>query len=199
MVEFGITAIVTPPKVTYRVTIYPNKTNNLQEPVIKTIENLSDWPDQTHKFTIEEPIVSVRIVARVEDAGGVMDLVSRKRGAEMSTKPLDEEQWVFNAKMPWAEVVVDFHDQLKNTTAGFGSMDTFEAGFAKADLNKMDIVLNGEPVEPLAFVCHKNVAQGEARVVCNKLKEVLPRQQFVTMIQAKVHSKVIASERIQAY
>jgi len=200
MDEHGISAVVTPPKVTYRVTVEPHKSNNLQHPIVKTIENLSDWPDQGNaRFTVEEPIVSVRVVARVEDAGGVMDLLSRKRGTEISTKPLDEEKWIFDAKVPWAEVVVDFHDKLKNVTAGFGSMDTFEAGYTKANLCKVDIVLQGESVEPLAFVCHRDVAQEEARKVCKSLQQVLPRQQFVTTIQAKIFSKVIASERIQAY
>lgn len=197
--EFGIEAIVTPPKVKYRVTLSPGKGSNLKDEITKTIEDLSEWPDSGTKSTIEEPIVLVRVVARVEDAGGVMDLISRKRGTELETKPLDEEQWVFTAKMPWAEVVIDFHDQLKNVTAGFGSMDTFEAGYAKGNLSKVDIMLNGDAVDPLAFVCHKDVAQREARVVCKKLQEVLPRQQFVTVIQAKAGSKVIASERIQAY
>jgi GTP-binding protein LepA len=98
------------------------------------------------------------------------------------------------------QVVIDFHDQLKNVTAGYGSLDTSEADppLAEASLSKVDIMLNGEVVEPLAFVCHKDNAQGEARKVTKKLHEVLPRQQFVTIIQAKADGKVIASERIQA-
>lgn len=196
--EHGIHAVVTPPKVPYRMTIAPNKQNNLKEPTTKVIEDLAEWPDSGTRFKVEEPIVLVRIVARVEDAGAVMELISRKRGTEMATKPIDNEKWVFTAKIPWAEVVVDFHDQLKNSTAGYGSMDTFDAGHAEANLSKVDIFLNGDIVEPLAFVCHKDAAQGEARVVCKKLQDVLPRQQFVTVIQAKVDSKVIAAERISA-
>jgi GTP-binding protein LepA len=108
---------------------------------------------------------------------------------------------MFTAKIPWAEVVIDFHDQLKNVTAGYGSLDTSEADppLARAKLSKVDIMLNGEVVEPLAFVCHKDTSQNEARSVCKKLQEVLPRQQFVTVIQAKADGKIIASERIRAY
>jgi GTP-binding protein LepA len=103
--------------------------------------------------------------------------------------------------MPWAEVVTDFHDELKTTTAGMGSIDTSEADppHQVAPLVKVSIYLNNEVVEPLAFVCHEDSAQGQARVVCEKLQEVLPRQQFVTVIQAKVAGKIVASERISAY
>ena len=103
--------------------------------------------------------------------------------------------------MPWAEVVVNFHDMLKTTTAGYGSMDTFEAepSMEESKLSKVDIMLNGDVVEPLSFVSYTPNAQTEARSVCKKLQEVLPRQQFVVVIQAKPDGKVIASERIRAY
>ena len=96
--------------------------------------------------------------------------------------------------MPWAEVVVNFHDMLKNTTAGYGSLDTFEADppLLEAKLSKVDLQLNGESVSPLSFVCHSANAQAEARVVCKRLQEVLPRQQFVVQIQ--VSTRVISSK-----
>lgn len=99
------------------------------------------------------------------------------------------------------EVVTDFHDELKNVSAGYASFDSRESNppFVEANLSKVDIMLNGDVVEPLAFVCHKDNAQAHGRVVCKKLQEVLPRQQFVTIIQAKADSKIIASERIRSY
>lgn len=197
--EFGIHAVVTPPKVPYRITELPSSKTSIVEPQVRVIEDLSEWPDPGGRIVVEEPIVSIRIVARVDDAGAVMDLITRKRGKDLVTKPIDEEKWIFTATIPWGEVVVDFHDQLKNISAGFASMDSFEAGYWEAKLNKVDILLNDEAVEPLSFVCHKDSAQSEARVVCKKLQEVLPRQQFVTVIQAKVDNKIIASERIKAY
>jgi GTP-binding protein LepA len=132
-------------------------------------------------------MVSVRIMAPVDCAGAVMDLIAKRRGLGQESKQVNEETWVFTAQMPWAEVVVDFHDQLKNVTAGFGSLDTSEGDppFREADVYKVDIMLNGDVVEPLAFVAHKNDMQTQARVVCQRLQEVLPRQQFVTVIQAK--------------
>ncbi|KAL7563174.1 hypothetical protein ACA910_014451 [Epithemia clementina (nom. ined.)] len=200
--EFQIDAVVTPPKVPYRATYLPSKFNNLTEPVTKIVEDLKDWPPSTistSSYIIEEPMVKVRIVARVADAGPLMELITRKRGTQISTQPIDEEKWFLHCVMPWAEVVVDFHDQLKTLTQGFGSMDTFEAGYAESKLQKVEIVLNGDLVEPLSFVSHKDAAQAEGRIVCQKLKDVLPRQQFVIIIQARVGSKIIASERIQAY
>jgi GTP-binding protein LepA len=199
--EFGLEAIVTPPKVKYKITFMPNKRNDTDEPYSQVIEDLAQWPDPGARFIVEEPVVQVRIMAPVGYAGSVMELMKRKRGTEMESKPIDEDTWLFTARMPWGEVVTDFHDDLKNVTAGYGSLDTFEADppLQVASLSKVDIMLNSEVVEPLSFVSHKDSAQSEARVVCKKLQEVLPRQQFVTVIQAKAEGKIIASERIRAY
>jgi GTP-binding protein LepA len=103
-----------------------------------------------------------------------MELINRKRGTDLKTTPIDEEKWLFSARIPWAEVVTDFHDQLKNITAGYGSLDTSPADppLADADLRKVDIMLNSEVVEPLAFVCHKDAAQAEARAVCKKVRKL---------------------------
>ncbi|KAG7337311.1 elongation factor Tu GTP binding domain containing protein [Nitzschia inconspicua] len=199
--EFGIEAVVTPPKVPYHVTLLPSKQNNLTEPRTCIVEDLEDWPEYGTKFKVEEPMVKVTIMAPVEYAGAVMDLVTKKRGINLTTKPIDENSWMFEAEMPWAEVVVNFHDMLKTSTAGYGSMNTTQADppLREAKLSKVDILLNGDPVGPLSFVCHTPNAHAEARVVCQKLQEVLPRQQFVVVIQAKADGKIIASERIRAY
>jgi GTP-binding protein LepA len=199
--EFDIEAVVTPPKVPYHITFLPTKQNNLQEPYTEVIEDLKNWPIYGQKFVVKEPMVEARIMAPVEYTGAVMELITAKRGIGLTSRPLDEETWIFEAQMPWAEVVIDFNDQLKNVTAGYGSLDTFEADppLQEAKLSKVDIVLNGDAVDPLSFVCHTPKAQPEARVVCKKLQQVLPRQQFVVVIQAKADGKIIASERIKAY
>eukprot|EP00934_Nitzschia_sp_Nitz4_P006293 Nitzschia sp. Nitz4//scaffold114_size70088//50086//52338//NITZ4_005984-RA/size70088-processed-gene-0.44-mRNA-1//-1//CDS//3329533444//6283//frame0 len=199
--EFGIEAVVTPPKVPYLVTFLPSKSNNLKEPRTDLVEDLKDWPAFGQKFKVEEPMVEVRIMAPAEYTGAVMELITKKRGIDLTSKPLDEDTWIFEAQMPWAEVVIDFHDSLKNVTAGYGSMDTFEADppHREARLSKVEIQLNGDAVDPLSFVCHTPNAQAEARLVCKKLQQVLPRQQFVVVIQAKADGKIIASERIRAY
>ena len=199
--EFGLDCVVTPPKVPYHITFLPSRQNNVEEAYTEVVEDLSDWPKHGTRFKVEEPMVGVRIMAPVDHAGVVMDLITRKRGSELQTKPLDEDTWIFEARMPWAEVVVSFHDMLKNITAGYGSVDTYDVDppLEENALVKVDITLNGEVVGPLSFVSHKQNAQGEARVVCKKLQQVLPRQNFVTVIQAHGEGRVIASERIRAY
>ena len=190
-------------KVPYTITHLPSKGHKRPDNKLTTevIEDLSKWPSQGQRFKVMEPVVKVRIMAPVEYAGGVMDLIKRKRGTDMHTKPIDEANWLFSARMPWGEVVTDFHDELKNSTAGYASFDSVEGDppLQEANLCKVDIMLNGEVVDPLAFVCHKDSAQSQGRVVCKKLQDVLPRQQFVTVIQAKADGKIIASERIRAY
>jgi GTP-binding protein LepA len=191
--EFDVEAIITPPKVPYRITFKEGTKGNPQQRRTEIVEDLADWPGAGVRYTIEEPMVSVRIIAPMTSAGSVMELISRRRGVEQQSKPVDEETWIFTAQMPWAEVVVDFNDQLKTVTAGYGSLDTSEGDppFREANVNKVDIMLNGDVVEPLAFVCHKNDAQAQTRVVCKKLQQVLPRQQFVTVIQAKADGRYV--------
>jgi hypothetical protein len=103
----------------------------------------------------------------------VMELMRRKRGLEIAKKPIDDEKWLFTARIPWAEVVTDLHDQLKNVTAGYGSLDTHPADPPWSEANhlcKVDLMLNGEVVAPLAFVCHRDVSHNEAKGVCKKVR-----------------------------
>lgn len=147
-----------------------------------TLYSLKQKPESGTKCTVYEPIVDARIIARVEDAGSVMELITRKRGLEINTKPIDEEKWLFTAKLPWGEVVTDFHDQLKTVTSGFGSLDTSESDppFMEGNLCKVDILLNGESVDALSFVCHKDSAQSEGRSVCTKVRRYLNHSASLT-------------------
>jgi len=201
--EFKIEAIVTPPKVPYTIRYLPSTKYKRPDdaPAEETIEDLTLWPPHGARFKILEPIVRVTIIAPVDYAGNIMDLIKRRRGKDISTATIDEMTWLFSSIMPWAEVVSDFYDELKSTSAGFASFDTSEVDppVQASNLCKVDILLNGEVVEPMAFVSHKDSAQRAARVVCQKLQANLPRQQFVTVIQAKTEGKIVASERIKAY
>ncbi len=201
--EFNMEAIVTPPKVPYTIQYLPSKNyhRSAELPMDEIIEDLIDWPPQGTRFKVLEPMVNVRVLAPMEYAGNIMELIKRKRGAKMETKPIDELAWQITAVMPWAEVVTDFHDELKSTSTGYASFDVSEADPPRQESNlcKVEIMLNNDVVDPLSFVCHVDVARSQARVVCEKLQDVLPRQQFVTVIQAKADGKIIASERIRAY
>ena len=199
--EFGMDAIVTPPKVPYLIKYLPNKRSRrgANAPDEEIIEDLSKWPASGERFDIMEPVVKVRVIAPIDYAGNVMDLIKRKRGEKLETDPIDDQNWIFSATMPWGEVVTNFHDALKNSTAGYASFDTEEDGYKKGDLCRIQIMLNGEAVDPLTFVCHRSTAHSEARIVCEKLKDTLPREQFIIKIQAKADSKIIASAHIKAY
>jgi len=201
--EFDLEAIVTPPKVPYTIRYLPSTKYKRPDdaPTEETIEDLNLWPPHGARFKILEPIVKVQIIAPVDYAGNIMDLIKRRRGQDISTTTIDETTWLFSSNMPWAEVVSDFYDELKSTSAGFASFDTSEADppVQESNLCKLDIMLNGEVVEPMAFVSHKDSVQRAARIVCKKLQANLPRQQFVTVIQAKTQGKIVASERIRAY
>ena len=201
--EFDLEAIVTPPKVPYTIRYLTSTKYKRPDdaPTEETIEDLNLWPPHGARFKILEPIVKVSIIAPVDYAGNIMDLIKRRRGQDISTTTIDETTWLFSSNMPWAEVVSDFYDELKSTSAGFASFDTSETDppVQESSLCKVDIMLNSEIVEPMAFVSHKDSVQRAARIVCKKLQANLPRQQFVTVIQAKAEGKIVASERIKAY
>lgn len=172
--EFNIDAIVTPPKVPYTIRYLPDKKTNRTEEFTKVVEDLVDWPEHGEKFHVMEPIVFCRIIARIDDTGAVLDLLTRKRAFDIQSDALDEEKWLFTANIPWAEVVTDFHDQLKTITAGYGSLDAATSNIGenlvKADLHKVEIILNEEIVEPLSFICHKDKMQAEGKIVCQKVR-----------------------------
>ena len=201
--EFDLEAIVTPPKVPYTIRYLPSTKYKRPDdaPTEETIEDLNLWPPHGARFKIMEPVVKVQIIAPVDYAGNIMELIKRRRGKDLKTKTIDEATWLFSSNMPWAEVVTDFYDELKSTSAGFASFDTSDAepSIQESNVCKVDIMLNSEIVEPMAFVCHKDSVQRAARIVCKKLQANLPRQQFVTVIQAKTEGKIVASERIKAY
>ncbi|KAL7547537.1 hypothetical protein ACHAWF_010824, partial [Thalassiosira exigua] len=201
--EFDLEAVVTPPKVPYTIRYLESKhyRRSADSPTEVVIEDLIDWPEQGHRFKVLEPIVNVRILTPMEYAGSILELIKRKRGTKIETRPIDELAWQITSAMPWGEVVTDFHDQLKSTSVGYASFDVSDGDppLQEADLCKVEIVLNGDVVDPLSFVCHVDASRAQGRVVCEKLQEVLPRQQFVIVIQAKAGGKIVASERIRAY
>ena len=201
--EFGLEAIVTPPKVPYTIKYLASQKHKRAEDAPKevVVEDLSQWPSHGQRFKVFEPIVDVRIMAPMDYAGNIMDLIKRRRGIKIQPKPIDEHTWLFTASIPWGEVVTDFYDELKTTSAGYASFDSQESEIPhlEADLAKIDILLNGDVVGPLSFVSHKDNVQREARKVCKKLQDALPRQHFVTVIQAKSQGRIVSSERIRAY
>ncbi len=188
--EYGVSIITTAPNVVYRV-----KLKNKDEVV--EVRNPSEFPDNAGLIEyIEEPYVLVTVITPSEYVGSIIQLCQEKRGEQKKFNYLDENTVVLEYELPLAEVILDFHDKIKSLSRGFASFDYEFKGYKKADLVKLYIMINKEPVDALSFIVHKNRAYRVARQLVEKLKEVIPRQLFEINIQGALGSKIIASERI---
>ncbi|MCF7547770.1 translation elongation factor 4 [Pseudonocardia sp. WMMC193] len=187
--EFDLDLISTAPNVVYQVT-----TDDGTE---ITVTNPSDWPEGKVS-EIREPIVKVTILAPSEFVGTIMELCQARRGQLGGMDYLSESRVELRYTMPLAEIIFDFFDALKSRTRGYASLDYEEAGEQVSDLVKVDILLQGEPVDAFSAIVHKDSAYGYGTSMASKLRELIPRQQFEVPIQAAVGSRIIARETIRA-
>ena len=188
--EFDMDVISTYPSVIYEVT----KTDG--EELI--IDNPSYLPEAQTIEEICEPIVRIFIMVPGDYIGDVMKLIMEKRGDLENTETIDEFRVMLTAKVPLADILVDFNDRLKSMTKGYGSMDYEHAGYRAANMVKMDMLIAGEPVEAFSTIVHRDKAVGRGRELAAKLKEVIPTQMFVVAIQAAIGGNIIARETISA-
>ncbi len=188
--EFNINLITTAPSVIYRVT----QTNG----DVLEIDNPSKMPEVQKIEKIEEPYVTATIMVPKDYVGDVMQLCQGKRGDFLDMQYMGENRVQLKYDMPLSEIVYDFFDLLKSGTRGYASFDYEMAGYKPSKLVKMDILLNGEVVDALSFIVHKDTAYARGKVICEKLKELIPRQQFEVPIQAAIGHKVVARETISA-
>ncbi|MBP1930505.1 translation elongation factor 4 [Ammoniphilus resinae] len=188
--EFGITLITTAPSVIYKIT----KTDGEQF----DIDNPSKMPEQQFIDKIEEPYVKAQIMVPKDFVGAVMELCQGKRGDFIDMQYIDTTRVQITYEIPLAEIVYDFFDQLKSNTKGYASFDYELIGYKASKLVKMDILLNGEEVDALSIIVHKDSAYARGKLLCEKLKELIPRQMFEVPIQAAIGHKVIARESIKA-
>ncbi|KHF34005.1 Elongation factor 4 [Paenibacillus sp. P1XP2] len=188
--EFNIPLITTAPSVIYRVTL----TNG---DVIE-IDNPSNYPEIGKIDSVEEPYVKAAIIVPNDHVGTVMELCQGKRGEFVNMEYLDTTRVTITYEIPLSEIVYDFFDQLKSGTKGYASFDYEMSGYRKSNLVKMDILLNGEQVDALSFIVHRDRAYQRGRVICEKLRELIPRQMFEVPIQASVGTKVVARETVKA-
>ncbi|MFC5996846.1 translation elongation factor 4 [Pseudonocardia hispaniensis] len=187
--EYGLDLISTAPNVVYRVIL--DDTREI------TVTNPSDWP--TGKVAqIFEPIVKVTILAPSEFIGAIMELCQSRRGQLGGMDYLSETRVELRYTMPLAEIIFDFFDALKSRTRGYASLDYEEAGEQEADLVKVDILLQGEPVDAFSAIVHRDGAYAYGTMMATKLRELIPRQQFEVPIQAAIGSRIIARETIRA-
>ncbi|WP_240945544.1 translation elongation factor 4 [Rhodococcus sp. HNM0569] len=187
--EFGLDLISTSPNVVYRV---------IEEGgAERQVTNPSDWPEGKSR-EIYEPIVKVTIIAPSEFIGAIMELCQSRRGELGGMDYLSETRVELRYTLPLAEIIFDFFDSLKSRTRGYASLDYEEAGEQLADLVKVDILLQGEPVDAFSAIVHKDAASAYGNKMTTKLKELIPRQQFEVPVQAAIGSKIIARENIRA-
>ncbi len=188
--EFDLDIISTYPSVVYKV-----KTTAGKE---LEVENPSVMPDPSTILTISEPTIHASILIPNTSIGDILALVTEKRGICNKTETLDGSRVIIHAHLPLNEILIDFNDRLKSITRGYGSMDYEMGEYQDGDLVKLDILVNSEPVDAFSSVVHRTKAEGKGRMLCEKLKELLPREMFKIAIQASIGSAVVARETIGA-
>jgi GTP-binding protein LepA len=166
---------------------------------VKEIDNPAFLPEPNYIDTVEEPTVKSFIICPNEYIGDMMALVSEKRGVLDHTETLDTRRVMMTCMLPLNEILIDFHDRIKSLTRGYGSMDYEHSGYVASDMVKLDLLVNGEPVDAFSCIVHRSKAEGRGRTLAAKLKEVIPRQQFAIAIQAAIGGKIIARETIGAF
>jgi GTP-binding protein LepA len=188
--EFDINLLTTTPGVVYKIHLNNEKIEDLQNP--------SNLPDPTHIKFIEEPWIKATIITPDQYLGSIIKMCQSKRGVQTNLS-YSGNRAVINYELPLNEVVFDFNDRLKSMTSGYASFDYDIIGHREGELVKMGILVNGEPVDALAMMIHKDFAQSTGRIVCEKLKDLIPRHNFMIPIQAAIGGKIIARETIKGF
>lgn len=188
--EFNLDLISTAPSVIYHI--------ELTDGSKMTLENPSNMPDVQKIKEIQEPYVHATIISPSEHVGAIMELCQRKRGTFVDMKYIDETRVNINYDLPLAEIVYDFFDKLKSSTRGYASFDYELAGYKPSKLVKMDILLNGETIDALSIIVHRDFAYQRGKIICEKLKDLIPRHQFEIPVQAAINGKPIARTDIKA-
>lgn len=188
--EYSLNLMSTVPSVVYRITLTNNK--------IIFIDNPLKLPEPHKIFKMEEPIANVKIFTPERFLGNMMELLQQKRGIYQNMNYISKERVEIEAKIPLAELIIDFYDKLKSRSSGYASMEYEMAGYIETDLVKVDILVNGEQVDALSFIVPKERAYARARTMVERLKKVIPPHLFAIPIQAAIGGKIIARETIKA-
>ncbi len=188
--EFDLELIATLPNVEYHAV--------LQDGTEVKVENPSKMPDPSELSSVHEPFVTVSVITPKEYVGGMMTLTIERRGAQTGMEYMDTDRVKVDFEMPLSELVVDYFDKIKSVSRGYASLDYELLGYRESDLVKLDILLNGEPVDALSVIVHRSTSYEWGRDLCRKLKELLPRQMFEVSIQAAIGGRVIARTNVKA-
>ena len=188
--EYDLDLVATAPSVAYRVTVPDGEVVEITSP--------QDLPDPASRGIIEEPYVRALIITPIEYVGAIMELVTRRRGVVGAMNYLTPERVELDYELPLAEVVFDFFDQLKSKTRGYASLDYETAGYRESDLVKVDILLNGQPVDAFSAIVHRGKAQEYGKAMTARLRTLIPRQLFDVPIQAAIGGRIISRETVKA-
>jgi len=189
--EFNVNVITTVPNVSYML--------HLTDGTVKEIYNPSELPSPDKIQMIEEPYISAQVITKSDFIGPIMTLCIEKRGKLINQTFITSSRVELNFEMPVGEIVFDFYDKLKSISKGYASFDYHQIGYRTSKLVKLDILLNGQPVDALSTLIYQGNAYSFGRRICEKLKDLIPRQQFDIAIQAAIGAKIIARETVKAY
>ncbi len=184
--EYDLDVVVTAPSVEYEAVLTNGEVIRVDRP--------ADMPDPSRLAEMREPWMKIEIFTPKEYIGPIMELVTKRRGVSEAMEYLDANRVMLKYRMPLAEMIVDFYDKLKSVTRGYASLDYHFDGYRSGDLVKMDILINGEPLDSMAMIVHRDQAQQRGSALTKKIKEVIPRQMFEVPIQAAIGAKIIARE-----
>jgi len=188
--EFDMTVITTVPSVQFKATLTDGNMIEINAP--------SEMPDSTRMSFIEEPYISAQIISKSEFIGPIISLCMDKRGVIKNQVYLTSDRVELGFEMPLSEIVFDFFDKLKTISKGYASLDYHLIGFRESDMVKLDVMLNGDKIDALSAIVHRTKSQDWGRRLCEKLKELIPRQQFEIAIQAAIGQKIVSRETVKA-
>lgn len=188
--EFGLDLVLTAPSVEYKV--------NFKDGEQIIIHTPAELPDPSVFTTIEEPWVDIEIIVPQQYIGGILDLITSRRGNYSNMDYLSNDRVLITAEMPLANIIIDFYDKLKSVSSGYASLSYELKDYRVGDLVKLDILVATEPVDALSIITHRTIAESEGRSLTEKLKTLIPRQQFEISIQAAIGGKIVARETISA-
>jgi GTP-binding protein LepA len=188
--EYNLELLITAPSVEYHVYMHDGSVRN--------VENPAELPSPGTFERVEEPWVDLSVISPSRYIGPIMELVQARRGSFGKMEYVDEQRVLLTYQMPLAELIVDFYDQLKTRTQGYASLDYHYAEYRPAELVKLDVLVNAQPVDALSMIVHRDKAYQQGRTLIEKLRQLIPRQMFDVPLQAAIGGKIIARETIRA-
>jgi GTP-binding protein LepA len=188
--EYDMDLVTTAPGVLYRITT--------TDGVVQEVDSPAKLPDTGRITTFEEPVITAMILTPSEHVGGILQLCQDKRGVQKKLEYVSTNRVLITYELPFAEVVLDFYDRLKTISRGYASLDYHVSGYWESPLVKLDILVNGDPVDALSVILHRDAAYTRGRALASKMRELIPRQMFEVAIQAAIGGRIVARESVKA-